>query len=913
MSSAAGVRAGGAFVEIFARDGQFQQAMARVEGRLKAVGQTMQRFGTMFSLAGTAIGVPMVLAARQASSFEDAILGMRAAAGLTEKEIAAVSDEVLRLSKQMGIDPGKIANAFLELTKAGMSVEQVLGGAGKSAVEFARVSGVEMNRAAEFMKVSMNVFGISAKDAVDTLSAAADASETSIAAMVESFSQVGSAGKTFDQTLFGVSQAMAALAKYGIMGEEAGTAIKTLLTKLVAPTSEAHEALATLGLSVRDFRDEAGKLLPIAQIAGVFERALAKMGGTAEDVMMAQAALVDVFEQRGIKVIGAFADLGEKGFQDIAAAMEGNLPVAVKFQIMMSGISGSFEKLSAATQRLSIAFTQALGSAMGRTVDAIVSVMDAIAAFIQKFPIVAKLAAGAALGLFTLGTALIVLGIAARVAGVGLAALVSPIGLVVVAVGALAVGAYKLVPAFRHAVDSIAAAFDKLDFASAFKQMNLNAAIALTRFAQFFHVAFSGIMGLAADMFAYVTDQVNAAANALNRITGGDPNQFPVKGEEQRRKDAEGRFEKTRQLNRQYEATVAELRNELADEQRKANRRGAEAGPAGGNNARRDEFRNPLGGPIGPVGKPDLVSMGTFAKGILGQLGIGPKLDPRDRLAAAQEEANKQMKDLNGHMAAFIDAIKRRVGDGKPANPVIDTTKGDVNKVPEMVRRPEQLPWWADQKTFEELNKGPAKPDMTLEQGMDELRRFNESRFRKATDKPPLTKEVEGAFRKAMAAEGVTVQPGALTARSQRAALTALEDRVWQLQNVDKNQPEAKRVDSVRYRLDEMLAPYLDELYRRDDAQQAQGQQDAAAEKAAGTSFWQDALGPMQDIGSAVRMMKETVTPLMRSAETPQPRVDQTDKDMVSATEKTAAATQKAADLLAKILDQTRRGGVAFA
>jgi len=185
MSSVGGVRAGGAFVEIFAKDGAFQQAMGRVQARLRAVGASMQQLGTKLMLGGTAVGLPLVLAARQAASFEDALLGMRAAAGLSAKDVKRLEEEALRLSRSMGVAPAAVANAMLELAKAGMSIEDVLGGAAESAVQFARVSGVEMADAAVFMKVAMNSFGVSAVEAVDTLSAAADASETSIAAMVE--------------------------------------------------------------------------------------------------------------------------------------------------------------------------------------------------------------------------------------------------------------------------------------------------------------------------------------------------------------------------------------------------------------------------------------------------------------------------------------------------------------------------------------------------------------------------------------------------------------------------------------------------------------------------------------------------------------------------------------------------------
>ena len=137
-AGAGAVRAGGAFVEIFAKDGQFQQAMTRIENRVKALGSTMRRMGTGMAIGGAAIGAPMVLAARQAAGFEDALLGMKAAAGLTVQQVARLEQEAIKLSKSMGSDPAKIANAFLELTKAGMSVEEVLAGAGRSAVEFAR-------------------------------------------------------------------------------------------------------------------------------------------------------------------------------------------------------------------------------------------------------------------------------------------------------------------------------------------------------------------------------------------------------------------------------------------------------------------------------------------------------------------------------------------------------------------------------------------------------------------------------------------------------------------------------------------------------------------------------------------------------------------------------------------------------
>lgn len=471
MSGAAEIRAGRATIEIGARDGAFHQAMNRVQAKMRAVAQTMQRVGTGMSLAGLGLGMPLVQAARQAATFEDALLGMKAAARLSDEDIKRLGDEAKRLSASMGVGPGKIAQGFMELAKAGMEVETIMAGAGKAATEFFRVSGVDVQTASEMMTTTMGTFGASVQEVVDSLSAASDSSETSISAMVESFSQMGSAAASFNQSVFGVSQALVALAHNNIKGEEAGTAIKTMLTKLVAPTDDAKEALGRLGLSVADFRDEMGRLLPMAQIAGVFERALKGMDGNARDLMLSQQALVDVFEQRGIKVITAFANIGEKGFRDIERKMKEALPVSEKFKIVMSGISGQFERLSSGMDRVSIAFGEAVGGSLIATTDVLVKMMDALARFIEAFPMFAVGAAAVAAGLVAIGTAAIFGTLMLKGFAVVFAALTSPIGLATAAVvafvaynyqafGDLETAGMRLQSVWRKVGIYIASAFD---------------------------------------------------------------------------------------------------------------------------------------------------------------------------------------------------------------------------------------------------------------------------------------------------------------------------------------------------------------------------------------------------------------------------------------------------------------------
>lgn len=411
MSTAGAIRAGHCFVEISADDSGFNRTIKTVHNRMAALSQSLRQTGTAMALGGAALGLPMVMAARKAAEFENALLELQGSVSdLSPKQLKAVRDEALRMSKDMGVAPAKIAQSFALLVKAGMSVEEAMNGAARSAVEFARVSGVEAQQAATFMKVAMNVFGVSASEAADTLSAAADASETDIAHMVEAFGLVGSAGKTFDQSLFGVAQGFAALARYGIQGEEAGTGIKVLLSRLVAPSQEAEKALGKLGLSVAAFRDADGKLLPMVQIVGMLSDAMKGMSKDARGAIMADKALVDVFGDRGIKVIGAFADMGVEGFDRLGGEMEAQRTVAEKFAIMMQGISGAFERMQSAVERLSIAFGTGLSPALAVASHGIAIVIDLLAWLLNGIPILSPVIAGATAVTFSLGMAMVGVG-----------------------------------------------------------------------------------------------------------------------------------------------------------------------------------------------------------------------------------------------------------------------------------------------------------------------------------------------------------------------------------------------------------------------------------------------------------------------------------------------------------------------
>lgn len=113
-SSAGAVRAGGAFIEIFAKDGAFQQAMTRVSNKLKAIGASVRTFGAGLMGIGMAIVSPIVASAKAFASVGSALNDMSARTGVATEALS-----VLKFAaEQTGTDMAGVETAVKKMQKA---------------------------------------------------------------------------------------------------------------------------------------------------------------------------------------------------------------------------------------------------------------------------------------------------------------------------------------------------------------------------------------------------------------------------------------------------------------------------------------------------------------------------------------------------------------------------------------------------------------------------------------------------------------------------------------------------------------------------------------------------------------------------------------------------------------------------
>ena len=446
--SAGAVRAGGVFVEIGADPRKFFAALTKVNKSLASMGGSLVSGGGRLAAAGIGMAAPIAAAVRQGAAFESTLLNIRASTGATSAEIDKIKSSAMQMSQALGVGPTEAAGGMLELLKAGMSLDAVLGGAGKTALEFAKVGEMDVAQAAVVMSDAMNVFKVSSDVAANALSSAADASSTSIAQMSEAFSMSSAVAGLANQSIEDLSATLAILANNGVKGSDAGTSIKTMLMRLMAPADDAVGALDQLGLSVASFRGADGQMRPMVEIIGTLNQAMSGLDQTAKDDIFRR-----IFGADAIRAASILAASGVDGFNGMRDAMKSALPVGEKYKLLMSGLAGSAGNVLAALQRMAISVSDAVAPALASVVPFITGFIDGLTKLatdnkeaVVLFAQVAAAVIGVGAAMVTVGYSLQALsgGIGLVLKGFGLfSALASPVLLVAAGIGAAVFALYK--------------------------------------------------------------------------------------------------------------------------------------------------------------------------------------------------------------------------------------------------------------------------------------------------------------------------------------------------------------------------------------------------------------------------------------------------------------------------------------
>jgi TP901 family phage tail tape measure protein len=335
---------------------------------------------TAFILA-TAGAIAFGKAIKSTTDLQTNLNVFAATAGATAEQMRQVSEAAQELGADVSlpaVSAGDAAEAMTELAKAGLSVQDSIAGA-RGVLQLATAAQISNADAVQISASALNAFGLAGNQAVhvaDLLANAANQSQGSISDMGLSLQQAAAVSRQVGVSLDDTVALLTLLARNGLRGSDAGTALRTSFIRLINPTQKAKEQINKLGLAIRD---ESGAVRP--EVFADFNRVTADMTAKQRD---AAAALI--FGQDAIRALAILAREGASGLDKMRTAVEKEGTAAELAAARTKGLAGQIQALQSNLETAAVALgqilTPVLSSLVGGT-NKIVTGFNLIARAIQ--------------------------------------------------------------------------------------------------------------------------------------------------------------------------------------------------------------------------------------------------------------------------------------------------------------------------------------------------------------------------------------------------------------------------------------------------------------------------------------------------------------------------------------------------
>ncbi|MBQ2790201.1 MAG: phage tail tape measure protein, partial [Thermoguttaceae bacterium] len=404
MSNVGGIRAGRAYVELYADLTKLQQSLKLAESKLKAFGDSAASIGGQFLGVGVAASTPIALAVKNYADFDDQMRATQAVSGATGKELELLTERAKELGRTTSFTAAQVASGMVELGRAGFKTPEIDASIA-NVMNLSRATQTEIPLATEIAGNALRSFGLDASEmgrVCDVLTATANNSSQTLEDLGEAFKFVAPIAADAGLSIEDASKIVGTLANFGIKGSLAGTAFKNIQLKMADPAvQKSYEAL---GVAVIDAD---GSLRNMSDVLRDLGAATASMPN-AEKL----ATYKDLFGMYGLS---GGIKLSSANFQGMYDAIDNAQGTAARVaEEMDKGIGGSFRLTASAIEGVSHAIGEALTPTLTELMNSVMQVAGETTAWIKEnegaVVAVAQIAAGLTVG----GGALLAFGTAAK-------------------------------------------------------------------------------------------------------------------------------------------------------------------------------------------------------------------------------------------------------------------------------------------------------------------------------------------------------------------------------------------------------------------------------------------------------------------------------------------------------------------
>ncbi len=225
---------------------------------------------------GTASVAAMGLAVKVGASFESQMSTVAAISGATGNDLERLSDKAKEMGEKTSFSATEAGEAFEYMAMAGWKTDEMLNGI-EGIMDLAAASGEDLGTTSDIVTDALTAFGLKAKDSAhfsDILAQASSNANTNVSMMGETFKYVAPVAGSMGYSAEDTAKAIGLMANSGIKASQAGTSLRSIISRLASPTDDVKIAMKKLGISLTDSK---GNMLSLDDVMLQLRSSFAKL------------------------------------------------------------------------------------------------------------------------------------------------------------------------------------------------------------------------------------------------------------------------------------------------------------------------------------------------------------------------------------------------------------------------------------------------------------------------------------------------------------------------------------------------------------------------------------------------------------------------------------------------------------
>lgn len=305
--------------------------------------------------------------------FESAMSKVGAVSGASAEDMVKLNEKAKEMGSTTKFTATEAAEAFNYMAMAGWKTEDMLEGI-EGIMGLAAASGADLGTTSDIVTDALTAMGYSAGDAgrlADVMAAASSNANTNVEMMGQTFQYaapiVGALGYSMEDTAVQIGL----MANAGIKGEKAGTALRSILTRLSAPPKECAEAMEELGISLTDSQ---GNMKSLDAVMGDLRKAFSRLNETEQTSYAKHIA-----GQEAMSGLLAIVNAAPADYDKLTQAVKNSAGAAQNMaDIMQDNVGGQLTLLKSKIEGIMIKLFEKASDSMRAGIDKVSEALDSV-------------------------------------------------------------------------------------------------------------------------------------------------------------------------------------------------------------------------------------------------------------------------------------------------------------------------------------------------------------------------------------------------------------------------------------------------------------------------------------------------------------------------------------------------------